>query len=69
LAFGARRLILLWWEHKWGVKAEFTCDTCHREVYQPVYRSMHVGDKHYCQACEADWFAQAGVAVRERHAK
>jgi hypothetical protein len=50
-------------------KPLFTCGSCHRDVYPPVYRSMHVGDKHYCQACEAAWFAQAGVAVRERHAK
>ena len=65
IAFGIRRLCTLWWEYKWKVKPLFRCSGCHRDIYPPAYKRLHVGLATYCAECEAKYWQEA-EALRAR---
>ena len=47
-------------------KPLFRCSGCHRDIYPPAYKRLHVGLATYCADCEAKYWAEGAEALRAR---
>ena len=63
LAVGAVASMVFWcW---WKDRPLFRCSGCHRDIYPPAYKRLHVGLATYCAECEAKYWQEA-EALRAR---
>ena len=49
-------------------KPLFRCYGCHRDIYPPGYKRLHVGLATYCAECEAKYWNEGAEALRVRWA-